>query len=359
MKIPRILVLGAGGPAGTNFIKSLRMSKTKYYIVGADMNEYHLMLPPIDKGVILPHALHMDYEDKLIEIIKIYDIDFVHAQPDIEVQKLGAIHNHILSKTGAKTFLPNIDAITLCRNKLKCYYRLKNNDVPVPLSFPVDDISRLPEEFEKLMVKQRPEYPPDSVWVRAITGAGSRASMRVHNAEQLLNWVFYWINYKKMDLKEFMMSEYLPGREFAWQSLWFNGKLITSQARERMEYYMGNLSVTGQSSSPSVARTVHNESVNIVGTRAVQAVDKKATGIFCVDMKENARDMYPCVTEINAGRFFTTSNFFSTLGCNMPDIYVQMGLNNKPPTGLKQYDPLPENIYWIRQPDSEPIYMLR
>ena len=58
--------------------------------------------------------------------------------------------------------------------------------------------------------------------------------------------------------------------------------------------------------------------------------------------------------EINIGRFFTTSSFFSSVGVNMPFHYVQLGLGGKVPA-LKQYDCLPENLYWIRGVDREPL----
>jgi carbamoyl-phosphate synthase large subunit len=121
--------------------------------------------------------------------------------------------------------------------------------------------------------------------------------------------------------------------------------------RQRIEYLFGHLFPSGQSSSPSIAMTVHREDVNELATKAVLSIDKKATGIFCVDIKENVRGI-PCVTEINAGRFFTTSINFSTAGLNMPYYYVLMGLGlkNKLPK-LPQYNGLPAGWYWIRLTD--------
>ena len=72
-------------------------------------------------------------------------------------------------------------------------------------------------------------------------------------------------------------------------------------------------------------------------------------GVFCVDMKENRQDRL-CVTEINAGRFFTTSNFFAEAGCNMPAIAVRLGLGLPIPE-TQQYDAVPAGLYWVRQMD--------
>jgi hypothetical protein len=147
-----------------------------------------------------------------------------------------------------------------------------------------------------------------------------------------------------------MASEFLPGREFAWQSLWQDGQLITSQARERIEYVFGELTPSGQSSSPSVARTVSRDDVNEAGERAVRAASGRPHGIYCADMKENATGQ-PLVTEINAGRFFTTSNFFAHAGLNMPDMYVRLGLGEKLMSRPERYNPLPDDLYWVRMID--------
>ena len=158
---------------------------------------------------------------------------------------------------------------------------------------------------------------------------------------------------KGLTYGDFMACEFLPGREFAFQSLWKNGKLVTSMARERLEYIFGDLTPSGQSSSPSVARTVHGEDINEIATKAILTVDMNANGIFCIDMKEN-KDGIPCVTEINAGRFFTTSNFFAKLGINMPYIYVKLAYGDELPDSPK-YDAAPEGYYWVRLMDKGPI----
>jgi carbamoyl-phosphate synthase large subunit len=71
-------------------------------------------------------------------------------------------------------------------------------------------------------------------------------------------------------------------------------------------------------------------------------------GVFCVDVKESAAGE-PMVTEINAGRFFTTSNFFAAAGLNMPDMLVRAALGER--LERMAYSPLPEGLYWIRMVD--------
>jgi carbamoyl-phosphate synthase large subunit len=65
-------------------------------------------------------------------------------------------------------------------------------------------------------------------------------------------------------------------------------------------------------------------------------------------MKED-RAGRPKVTEINAGRFFTTSNFFAHAGLNMPDLVLGGALEEELPR--LGSSPLEPDLYWIRMVD--------
>jgi len=338
----RILVTGVGGAAAMNFIASLRMAEESFYIVGVDINYYHLACADVEARYLVPPCDHSDYLNKLNEIISQEKIDLVHPQPDVEVAFLAEHRDQVATKM----FLPSTEAIRICHDKMRCNQVLAQADIPVPYSVHLETLDDLPEAF--MLIAQRSRI----VWVRAIRGAGSRAALPVSTCLQAKGWISYWIEEKGLQPRDFMLSEYLPGREFAFQSIWYQGELITSMTRERLEYLMGNLMPSGQSSSPSVARTVHREDVNEVATRAILAVDSEPHGVYCVDLKENAVGI-PCVTEINPGRFFTTSNFFSSAGCNMPYYYVCLALGNPIPS-LPKYNPLDEGLYWVRGVDRIP-----
>ena len=152
-----------------------------------------------------------------------------------------------------------------------------------------------------------------------------------------------------MEFGDFMVSQFLPGREYAFQSLWKDGELLTSQARERLQYLYGHLTPSGQTSTPSLAKTVHRQDLNELAAACVRAVDPQATGIFCVDLKEDAEGR-ALLTEINAGRFFTTSNFFAEAGSNMPYHYVRLGLGREV-EDLPKFNAVDADLYWVRMVD--------
>lgn len=335
----KIIVTGSGGAAAANFIASLRSADEDFFIIGTDTNRYHLELADVDARYSLPSTSKPDYLEKLNEIIIKEKVELVHPQPDTEVLFLSRNREQVKTRL----FLPAKDTIEICQNKMNLANILKKKQVPVAESYLVEDEISYTKSVSQLLKNN------ERVWLRAIKGAGSRASLPIVELDHGKVWIDYWKKMKGVGYGQFMVSEFLPGKEFAFQSLWKDGKLITSQARERLEYLFGYLTPSGQTSSPSVARTVHRDDVNDLATKAVLSLDENATGVFCVDLKEN-KEGIPCITEINAGRFFTTSNFFSSAGSNMPYYYIKMAFGESLPK-LVQYNPLEADLYWIRGMD--------
>lgn len=339
----RVLVTGAGGPAGVNFVMSLRIALEKMYVVGTEANEYYLHLAPVDKRFLVPKATDDNYIEKLNEIIRKEKIEFVHAQPDVEV----AVISENREKLDAVTFLPSKDTVRTCQDKLKSTKRWQKNGVPT---------ARVKEIRSESDIKKAFDEFGSPIWIRARHGAGGRGSTPAYDEETGLAWINYWK--ARRTSWEFIAQEYLPGRNFGFHSLWKDGELVVSMARERIEYIYPSLAPSGVTGTPSVQRTIHSETVNDIGTRAVLAIDSNFSGIACVDLKEN-KEGIPCVTEINAGRMFTTSFFFSYASkvlnknyyANIPYLYVKLAYNENIPK-IPKYNVLPENIYWIRHIDA-------
>jgi biotin carboxylase len=259
----------------------------------------------------------------------------VHPQPDSEVRLLAGR----VDELHARTFLPLAETVELCQDKAVAAARLAAAGVPVPQTGDGD----VHDAAAAILSRH------GKAWVRATRGAGARASLPVTTVEQAVAWARYWVETRGLSYEDFMVGQFLPGREFAFQSLWRDGRLVTSQARERLEYLYGHLTPSGQTSTPSVARTVKRDDVNETAAAAVRAVDPEANGVFCVDLKEDA-DGTPRVTEINAGRFFTTSNFLTEAGANMPYVYVRLAYGEDV-GDLPPFDAVEEGLYWVRMVD--------
>jgi len=333
--VKRICVTGAGGSAGMNFIKSLRHAPEDFYIVGTDCSKYYAKLSQADKTYVLPSCNDPAYIEELNRVIKTESIEFIHAQPDPEVAFISEHRGEIY----AKTLLPDARTIRIAQNKYRLNVLLRDYKVPAPPTEKVVDSDNL-----RLLIKSNNK----KLWLRAMRGAGSLAALPIYNFEQAYYWIEYWVT-KGLTWKDFIISDFLPGKEYAFQSIWYDGNLITSACRQRLEYLFQARMPSGQSSTPTIAKSVHNKLVNGVCRNAIKALDNEATGIFCVDLKEDENGI-PCVTEINTGRFFTTSNFFTLAGSNMPYYYILMGYGEKLPN-LKQYDAVLDGLFFVRQMD--------
>jgi biotin carboxylase len=334
---------GAGGPAGINFTMSLRIAPEEMFIVGTEANEHYLHLARTDKHYLIPKAKESGYIDKLNEIIRREKIDFLHAQPDVEVE----VVSEKREKIEADVFLPSKRAVKACQDKLESAKLWKKKNVPVAKTIELHTEQDITKAFEELGTP---------IWIRATHGAGGRGSTPASSRETAVAWIKYWKS-RSVDW-EFIAQEQLPGRNMAFHSLWKDGELVTSMARERVEYIYPYLAPSGIMGTPAVQRTVHNKAVNKIGTEAVLAIDSAFSGIACVDLKEN-REGVPCITEINAGRMFTTSFFFSYASkvlrkdycANIPYLYTKLAFKESIPQ-VQKYDVLPEDVYWIRHMDA-------
>jgi len=341
----KILILGCGGPAAYNFIESLRLSGEKFYIIGTDANKYHLKLTKPDESYLVPFCSDPSYIKTINKLIDEKKIDFIHAQPDIEVANLSENRE----KFHAKVFLPSKKCIQVLQDKFLSAEAWMNAGIASSKTNPINldsievDISRA---IEKLGLP---------LWIRATSGAGGRGSTLANNERTAIHWIKYW---QSRDVPwKFIAQEYLPGRNYAFHSLFKDGNLIVSQGRERLEYIYPYLAPSGITGTPVVARTIHNEKVNEIATKAVTAIDSKASGVFCVDLKEN-KDGIPYLTEINVGRFFTSNLFFAYAGselniplANMQYLYIKLGLGDPIPRDIPKYNVLPKDLYWIRHID--------
>ncbi len=334
----RILVTGVGGPPGNNFVKSLREAPEPFYIVGTDINRYHLQWPDIDKGYLVPPCNAPDYLKVLNGIILAEGIDLVHPQPDVEVRALSENREALR----ARTYLPAKETIRILQDKLASARIWESSGIhvlPTVVVESVEDIERAATELGL------------PLWMRATQGAGARGSTLVTNVETGARWLGYWRS-RGSDWN-FIMQRYLPGRDYAFQSVWKEGQLVCSQARERLEYIYPYLAPSGRTGTPVVAVTVHREDLNRVATACVRAIAPRASGIFCVDLREDEEgNIFP--TEVNAGRFFTTSFFFTKAGINMPYYYVKLGLGEEIPD-LPRYNSVPAGLYWIRHIDCPAV----
>jgi carbamoyl-phosphate synthase large subunit len=334
--VKKILVTGAGGTAAINFIRAIRDTGEKIYIVGTDCSEYYIHLArEVNKRFVVPRYSDTDYIKRLNEIIEREDIRFLHAQPDVEVGRISEDREKIKSKV----FLPDKKTVKLCHNKFELIKHLNENNLPAAKNILIKEEDDIRIAFKELGKR---------IWLRAIRGAGGRGSLPVEKFSHAKAWIDYWRGWGN-----FVAEEYLPGRNMAWQGIFKDGSLIVSLVWERIEYIISHVSPSGITGTPSVARIITHEKVNDIAVKVVDSLTHKPHGIFSIDFKEN-ESRVPCVTEINPGRFFTPSYMYVKAGVNLPEIYLKLAFDEPIPK-LPKFNAFKEKVLWIRGIDVEPV----
>lgn len=344
----KILILGAGGPAGVNVLKSLQSADESIELYGSDMNTYHVeyFRPLVKQAYLVPRCTAPNYIDVINGIIEKNGIEVIHPQPDIEVKILSENRE----KFKAKCFLPSKETVKICQDKFLSSERWTQKGFQTVKSILLRD-DHLEDDIEKAFAELGP-----NLWIRATQGAGGTGSTPANSKDIVLHWIKYWRS--RGEKWTFIAQENLTGRNVAFQSLWNKGELVVSQARERVEYIYPYLAPSGVTGTPTVAKTIHDDNVNKMATEAVKAIDEDATGIFCVDIKFDSKGN-PMPTEINVGRFFTTSYFFSYAGkvynrwyANMPHLLLKLAYGEEIDlSNVPKYNILPKDLYWVRHID--------
>ncbi len=348
MKI-KLLVTGSGGIGGYNFIKALRVSESlsglEFYIIGTDYNPYHLLFPEVNVRVRAPRHSDPAFLPLIRSLAVKYGVDFLHPHPSVEARVV-AENIKLFKELGIKVYLPEPEAIA--PDKWFIYRKLKNAGVPVPETILIRRLEDIDEAFKRL---------GSPLWVRARTGAGGRLSLKVMNPEECKLWIKLNVIQGRAKVNDFIIQEYLPGRDVAFDSLWFNGELVTSYLRERLEYPFKHISLTGITGTPTVARIIRDRKAVDAGIRAVKALSRKPHGFFSVDIKYDSSGE-PRVTEVD-GKWHTTaplwgmalSKVFNDLRYNLAYLYIALGLGLEIPANVEKVNAFPDDCYLIRQMD--------
>jgi carbamoyl-phosphate synthase large subunit len=336
----RVLVLGAGTGASNNLIRSLKAGDASLTVVGAHDDRFVLKKSTAERHYLIPRPGHRRFADALRRVIERERIDLVLPGSDADVTALSTIR----AELAGRLFLPTPRAIELCQDKYELTRFLRERGVPAPLTVAVTGLDGVAEAFEQL-------GPCERVWCRIRRGTGSTGATAVRTAEQARAWIGYWEDMRGVPAKLFTLSEYLPGRDFACQSVWKSGTPFALRCCERLAYYGGAHRASGVSSTPSLAKTVHDSRVADVSRAALAALERDASGVFAVDLKENG-DGVPCVTEINAGRFFMITNIFDLTGpTNLAALYVRLAAGE---AASPETDADVGEHYLVRDLDTEP-----
>jgi carbamoyl-phosphate synthase large subunit len=319
-------------------VSSLRASERGDYLIGQSSSPADLFLADVDEGHLVPEASHPAYRQALLTLLAETTPDLLLVQHDFEVRAVSRLREEILA-LGSAVPLPAPRTVEVCVDKHQSYEIWAGAGLPVPETL----LLASPADLEDAMRRLGPE-----VWLRAIEGGGGSGAIATASVELGRAWIDRFDGWGS-----FTAASMLGRNSITWQSIWWEGELVVAQTRRRYEWAFANRAPAGVTGVTRVAATVADPEIDELARASILAIDSEPHGVFGVDMTYG-RDGAPNLTEINIGRFFTTINFFTRAGLNMPMILRDLALDGARPRLERAVNPLPSGLVWIRGMDVSP-----
>lgn len=336
-----VLITNASERVGVAFARDLRRAGG-FHTIGIDSNASKLQRVQTDDKILSPSAHEEDYLRVMRMLVEENNVDLVVVTRQVEMERVAKEREAV----GTRTFLPKIETLELCKDKIASNKVWTEAGVPVPPSMFVHTKKDLEKAFD--------EISPD-LWLRDIGGAGGKGALPASDMKTAVGWIDMndgWGN--------FMAAKRLSERTVTWESIWYHGKLIAAQGRERHYWEMAGLAPSGVTGITGSGETVTDEGVGEIALKAIYAVDKEPHGLMGVDMTYD-HDGTPCVTEINAGRFMNGGvTLYSPAfgpGESFPYMTVMAGLDEVPENWESKINPLKPGIICVRGMDVEPVLL--
>jgi carbamoyl-phosphate synthase large subunit len=285
-----VLIPGAGGPAGINTIKSLRMSSFKGKIISTDSNslsagfflsDFYYVIPPYDNKFFII---------TLLKIIKEQNIKVLMPSSGFDIYGY-SINHDLIVEYGAIPIVSRTEVLEICRDKLLSYEFLSNN-------FPFVFTSEYDKEIDTFPLIAKPRF-----------GKGSTNIIKIENKLDL--------DYVSRKFKNMIFQEYLPGIEYTVDVLSdLTEKPIMAIPRIRIDTKAG-ISVKGKIKRDSLIEDLCKKTAQTLGIK----------GPCCIQLKES-KDGELKIIEVNP-RFGGGTIFTTLAGANFPAMLLEMISNNK------------------------------
>lgn len=308
MRTKRVLLTFGGGHLAIGIARALRASRDDIHIIATDSSKYHLFQSDADELHLIPRADSEAFIRVLSKIAEKTDADFVWPMHDAEIKRLSEARNEFPHQT----WVPPVEVVRICRDKLATFERLKSSGVPVPESLSIDSEEDLAFALGKF----------GEIWLRSRTGAGAQGAIRTSKFAHAVAW---------LDIHDgwgsFMAAEVLPCPvDYSWEAILKDGKLIASQVITRLIRGSTGISIPGVRAR-TVALNDAPEDVHYVSEQAVRAVMDVPDGMFRVDLLADD-DGAIRVTEVDAGRFGSGGiAFWHEYAPNFPEIVLRLAFD--------------------------------
>jgi carbamoyl-phosphate synthase large subunit len=313
-----VLVTGIGG-YGAQIVKALKLAKTPYEIIGADMSSLCGAMQDVDHSYIISAARSKQYIDEILWICEKHSIKAVFPGTEIELQQLSLARERFENR---KIFLPinSQNVLDICFDKEQTVNWLKKNGYAYPKTINVNSVENLEEcDFYPVVLKP------------AVGGSGSSNLYLAQNKVELVTFGQYLLTV----CKSFIIQEYVGSADSEYTVgvlCDMEGEIINSIAVKR------NIT-SGLGSKIKIANYSGNKDVGDIlaistGITQGEIGNFPEVTIQCEEIAKKMGCKSPVnvqcrlvndkvyIFEINP-RFSGTTSFRAMVGYNEPDILVK------------------------------------
>ncbi|WP_028045195.1 ATP-grasp domain-containing protein [Cellulomonas sp. URHE0023] len=294
----KVLVTGAGGPAGVAVIRSL-LRRGDVEVFAADMDRWASALYLVDAQHrrLLPAGKAPDFVDVVRQLCADDAIDVLFPTVDVELPLLAAVRDDL---SGAVLASPSLTTLETCLDKL-ALARACARTVRVPRT----------ELLGTVQATSGWDFP---VIVKPRRGAGSRGVRTVHSQAELD---------AVHDEEDLIVQELLPGDEFSVDVLAdLEGHVVAAVPRARLRVDSG-VAVAGV--------TVHDDLLIETASAIARAVG--LTTVANVQLKYDAAGV-PALLEVNP-RFPGAMPLTIAAGVDMPSLTLDAVLGRPVPAHVE------------------------
>ncbi|HET9807876.1 MAG TPA: ATP-grasp domain-containing protein [Nitrososphaeraceae archaeon] len=284
-----VLIPGAGGPAGINTIKSLRLVSFKGKIISTDSNYLSAGFFLSDLYYVIPRYDNEFFIDNLLRVIKEQNIKVLMPSSGFDIYGYSDNYN-LIREYGAIPIVSRRKVLEICRDKLLSYQFLSKK-------FPFAFTTEYPEKIDTFPIIAKPRF-----------GKGSSNIILIENKLEL--------EFVMRKFENMIFQEYLPGTEYTVDVLSdLTEKPIMAIPRIRIDTKAG-ISVKGKIVRNSM---IENLCINTAETLGIR-------GPSCIQLKESNNGELKII-EINP-RFGGGTIFTTLAGANFPAMILELVSNN-------------------------------
>lgn len=302
----RVLLIGYDSNIGLGVIACLRMQGFKFYLLSHNTRnaaKYSCYV----KKTFYYNTENDSLKDKIISIVKQYNIDFIMPYDELEIREV-TLHKQELIKYAPCVLGTDSANFDIGIHKLNLAKFLTAKGIPCPPFATLDNI-----EQQKILIKNV-GFP---LLLKPVRMASGRMIQKVYDQQSLNNLIAE----NSDNVSNFLLQPFIIGSDVTCNVICKEGKVICYTIQESPVKKGSNFS-----SNDSL---VYHDDAEVISIVSRIMKELNWNGVACIDMRRDEKTQKVYILEIN-GRFWASVlPSFVKAGVNFPLILLKISLSEK------------------------------